>query len=76
MGDVKRKGLTFEERKAAAIARQKVEAEREAVRRAEIEASKTPGQKLKEHRVMMEMMTMFGVAGAYWLSTLKRGRRG
>lgn len=74
MGAAKRRG-TFEERKAGAIARQKVETEREVARRAEIKASKTPEQKLEEHRVMIEIMTMLGMAGwPYKLPTLKRGR--
>jgi hypothetical protein len=74
MGDAKRRGI-FEERKAGAIAKQKVKAEREVIRRAEIEASKTPEQKLKEHHAMMEIMTLLGMAGAYGLPTLKRGKR-
>lgn len=64
MGEAKRRG-TFEERKIAAIARQKVEGERKSVIKAEIEANKTPEQKMKEHRAMMELMMILGMAGAY-----------
>jgi hypothetical protein len=73
MGDVKRSGKTFEERKAAAIARQKVEGERRVAIKAEIEVSKTPEQKLKERRARMELMMMLGIAGAYGLPTLNLG---
>ena len=72
MGDAKRSGKTFEERKAAAIARQKVEAESKVGLVAKIEAAKTPKQKLEEHHAMMMLMAMLGMAGAYELSTLKR----
>jgi len=74
MGEARRGG-TFEERKAGAIVRQKVESERKEKRRVEIEASKTPEQKLKEHHAMMTLMTLLGMAGAYGLPTLKRGKR-
>lgn len=70
MGNAKRRG-TFEERKAGAIVRQKVEAERKATRRVEIEASKTPKLKLEEHQAMMRLMTMLGMAGAYGTKYLK-----
>ena len=58
MGDVKRSGKTFEERKSVAMARQKVEGERGAAIRAEIEANKTPEQKLKERRATRLLPTL------------------
>jgi hypothetical protein len=64
MGNAKRRG-TFEERKAAAITRQKVEAELQKAKRAEIEASQTPEQKSMRHRDAMTLMIMLGMMGAY-----------
>jgi len=50
MGDVKRSGKTFEERKAIAIAKQKAEAEQKMAKRVEVKLTKTPEQKLEENR--------------------------
>jgi hypothetical protein len=77
MGDVKRSGKTYEERKAIAIARQKVEGERRAAIKAEIEASKTPEQRLREREdrhTVMNLMMMWGMAGLHGLPT-PGGRR-
>ena len=63
MGDAKRRG-TFEERKAASIFQQKVEAERKAEIRAEIGATETPERKLR-HRDMMYLMMALGMMGAH-----------
>ena len=74
MGVARRRG-TFEERKVGAIARQKVEAKQEAIRRAEIKANETPKQKLKRHQARMELMMLLGMGGAYhfpYLSTNKK----
>jgi len=67
MGDAKRRG-TLEERTSAAIALRKIEVERVAARRAEIEASKTPAQRIKERQSKMELiqlMAMFAGFGYY-----------
>ena len=63
-GEAKRRG-TYEERKSAAIARQMVEKEHRAKIKAEIEANKTPEQKMKEHRAMMDLMMLLVMTGAY-----------
>jgi hypothetical protein len=68
MGDVKRSGKTFEQRKAEAIAKQKAEVERRMVIRAkaeEMEITKTPEQKLKERHARMKLMMLLGMTGAY-----------
>ena len=57
MGDAKRRG-SFEQRKATAIARQKIEAEQQMVRKKEIDATKTPEQKLGGNQIMMELMML------------------
>jgi hypothetical protein len=51
MGDANRRG-TFEERKNGAITKQKIDDEREMTRKAEIEATKTPEQKLRLGRIL------------------------
>lgn len=69
MGDVKRSGKTYEERKAIAIAKQKAESERRKARKIEIEASETPEQKLRRNHTVMNLMMMWGMAGLHGLPT-------
>ena len=69
MGDARR--ASFEERKAAAIARQKAGAERKAIMKSETEATKTPEQKLRRSHAMALMMAP-GMMGAYSPSIMYR----
>jgi hypothetical protein len=65
MGDAKRRG-TFEERKAASIARQKIETECKVARGIKIEAAKTPEERLRGHRARMDLlMLLVGMTWAY-----------
>ncbi len=73
MGDHKRG--TFEERKALAIARQKDEAKSKAVRMTEIEASKSPEQRRREHK-MMGLMMLLGMSFQYKLPPYLRSLDG
>jgi len=65
MGDVKRSGKTFEERKAIAIAKQTLERDRRMTIKAEVRASKTPEQELIERHARMKLMMLLGATGAY-----------
>ncbi len=56
MGDAKR--APFEQRKAVAIAKQKIKAEQRAVRIREIEANKSPDQRAEKRRAWLSLFAM------------------
>ncbi len=64
MGDAKRRG-TFEERKVASIARQKIESEQRIARKREMEAAKTPEQRLKERKAKMEYIQLMSMLAGW-----------
>ncbi len=57
MGDAKRRG-TFEERKLAAIALQKVKNEQELAKKKSLEASRTPEEKMSHHNMIHLLAAM------------------